>query len=292
MIMTFNQLRMTINQPHPKPVEPEQAETPLSVVVVVVNPQDATAEAILTQSWWDTGDVICYFGAIDGEVSPKAAVVERIARLQRGYTTATGWKLVIDDFEQQELCSRHEAFTLQLKCRYVALALCYSVEDMPPETWLSCCSEAIDSIYRMIGVAHVKNKETVSHWHLAFRCNNEAFPNPHIIGTKTSLSPLLDQNPELKRCILECAKQNLNDLSAKSIYSYEIALPALLKERRAELAIPRFTMAQLLEENQLTKLSMTTVFRWMCRLGFKYKTHRKTYFVDGYEKPETKERQW
>jgi hypothetical protein len=145
-----------------------------------------------------------------------------IARLQRGYTTAIGWKLVIDDFDQQELCLRHEAFTFQLKCRYVSSALRYAVKDMPLKTWLSCCSEAIDSIYRMDGVIHVKNKETVYCWHLAFRCNNEALPNPHIIGTKTS-------NPALKQCIVEYAKQNLNDLSAKIIYSYlhKVALPAL-----------------------------------------------------------------
>ncbi len=280
-----------VNQFHPEQPAAEPAAEPASVEVLVVNdPPNSTADAILTQSWWDTGDAIRYFGAIDGEVSPMEAVVERIARLQRGYTTATGWKLVIDDFDQQELCSRHEAFSFQLKCRYVSLALRYAVEDMPSKTWLGCCSEAIDSIYRMDGVAHVKNKETVSRWHLAFRRNNEAFPNPHVIGMKTSLPPLLDRNPEVKQSIMEYAKQNLNDLSAELIYSYlhEVALPALLNDRRAELVNPTLTMEQLLEENQLTKLSMTTVFRWMGRLGFKYETRRKTYYVDGHEKPETK----
>ena len=75
------------NQLHPGPAEPGQAEPPS---VVVVNLSNVSAEATLTQSWWDTGDVICYFGAIDGEVSPKAVIVE-IARLQRGYTTGAGW---------------------------------------------------------------------------------------------------------------------------------------------------------------------------------------------------------
>jgi hypothetical protein len=56
-------------------------------------------------------------------------------------------------------------------------------------------------------------------WHLAFRRNNEAFPSPHIIGTKASLPPLLERNPELKRCIMEYAKQNLNDFSAEIIYA-------------------------------------------------------------------------
>jgi hypothetical protein len=205
------------NRLHPDPAESEQAKLPS--VLVVVNTPNVTAEAILTQSWWDIRDAIYYFGAIDGEVSPKAAIVERIARLQRGYTTATGRKLVIDDFDKQDLCSRHEAFNFQLKCRYVSLALRYAVEDMPLKTWLGCCSEGNDSIYLMDGVAHVKNKETLLFWHLGFCRNNEAFPNPHIIGTETSLPPLLDRNPELERCINEYAneyaKQNLNDLSAQ-----------------------------------------------------------------------------
>ena len=78
----------------------------------------------------------------------------------------------------------------------------------------------------MDGVAHVKNKGTVSHWHLASRRNNEAFTNPHIIGMKTSLPPLLERNPEVKQSIMEYAKQNLNDLSAELIYSYlhEVAM--------------------------------------------------------------------
>jgi hypothetical protein len=114
---------------------------------------------------------------------------------------------------------------------------------------------------------------------------------------KTSLPPLLDQNPEVKQSIMEYAKQTLNDLSAELIYSYlhEVALPALLNDRRAELVNPTLTMEQLLEENQLTKRSMTAVFRWMGRLGFKYETRRKTYYVARRmknPKPRNIERQW
>jgi hypothetical protein len=68
----------------------------------------------------------------------------------------------------------------------------------------------------------------------------------------------------------------------------------LLKERRAELASPRFTMAQLLEENQLTKLSiMTTVFRWMGRLGFKYETrHTMSTDMKNPKQRNTERQQW
>jgi hypothetical protein len=65
-----------------------------------VNPPNVTAEAsILTQYWWDIRHAIGYFGAIYGEVSPKEAVVERIARLHRGCTTkklggSSSWRIL------------------------------------------------------------------------------------------------------------------------------------------------------------------------------------------------------
>jgi hypothetical protein len=47
------------------------------------------------------------------------------------------------------VCGSHKAFNFQLKCRYDSLALRYAVGDMPLKIWLGCCSEAIDSIYRV-----------------------------------------------------------------------------------------------------------------------------------------------
>jgi hypothetical protein len=146
---------------------PEAEAIPDTVTEVEAN-LDPIAQTILNQSWWDTGNAIRYFGAIDGEVSPTEAVENCITRLQRGHASATGWKLVIDDFDQQELCSQHESFIFQLKCRYVSLALRYALEDMPDKTWMECCQKAVDTVNRVERVAHIKNKETLSRWHLAF----------------------------------------------------------------------------------------------------------------------------
>ena len=142
---------------------------------------------------------------------------------------------------------------------------------MPTKTWLDCCKDAVDSINRTDGVVHVRSKETVSHRHLTFRRNNESFPNPHVHSSKTALPPLLDRYPELAKSIVLYAKQNLNELSAKLLYSYlqEVALPALLQERQAELVDETYTMQQMLGKNRLTKLSLPTIFRWMKCLGFK-----------------------
>ena len=47
-------------------------------------------------------------------------------------------------------------------------------------------------------------------------------------------------------------------------------------------------MFEFLKEPQLTKLSIPTIYQWMCLLQFKYKPQRKCYYVDRHEKPETK----
>ena len=166
----------------------------------------------------------------------------------------------------------------------------YALDEMPTKTWLVCCKDAVDSINRTDGVEHVRSKETVSCWHLTFRRNNESFPNPHIHSTKTALPPLLDRYPELAKSIVLYAKQNLNELSAELLYSYldKVALPAMLEERRAELVNKTYTMAQLLGKNQLTKLSVPTIFRWMKCIDFKYEVQRKIYYVNGHDKPDSK----
>lgn len=77
---------------------------------------------------------------------------KRIEALQKGNVNATGWKLTIDDFDQQELCSEHEIFTFQLKCRYLTLALRCALEDMPDRTWLECCNDALEIVNRTDGI--------------------------------------------------------------------------------------------------------------------------------------------
>jgi hypothetical protein len=80
----------------------------------------------------------------------------------------TGWKLTIDDFDQQELCSNPDIFAFQLKCRCASLALRHALEDMLDKTWLERCNDVLASINRLDGTVHFKNKETVSRWHLTF----------------------------------------------------------------------------------------------------------------------------
>ena len=90
---------------------------------------------------------------------------------------------------------------------------------------------------------------------------------------------MLEQNPDLKQALISFGKENLNELSAKrmSTYLHTIALPALLETKRQELEDDEYGMDKLLEAHGLTKVSLSTIYRWMDKLGFKYKPRRKGY---------------
>ena len=117
------------------------------------------------------------------------------------------------------------------------------------------------------GVQHIKNGETVRIWHQVIRENNECFPNPQVVrrGTGPRLPPMLENNPDVKDGLLKYAKENINDLSAELCLTYlhEVAIPTLVEKRKEELEDDSITVDDILKENRLTKLSLSTVYRWL-----------------------------
>jgi hypothetical protein len=82
----------------------------------------------------------------------------------------------------------------------------------------------------------------------------------------------------------------LNELTVELLLAYlhDKVVPALFEEFRAELECPEYTMYELLQEHQLTKLYVPTIYTWMHLLGFKYEPREKCYYLNGHEKPGTK----
>jgi hypothetical protein len=253
-------------------------------------------------SWWDSSNALCLFGeqvdkndedANDNEEAwdVKAMVRKRIERLRRGHTTVDGWKLTLDDLDTRDICSAHDIFNIQMKCKYLSVALRIALDEMPLLTWRQCCDEAVARVNTWETHKHIKNGETIRIWHHDFRASSECFRNPNVYkrNGKPPLPPMLERNPDFTRSIIGYAKTKLNELSAELLFNYlhTIALPALLLQRQEELADNNFEMTDLLRENRLTKLTLETVYRWLDRLGFKYEARKKGYYVDNHEKPET-----
>ena len=209
-----------------------------------------------------------------------------VDKLKAVFSLHNGYKSIINDNDEKDLMLGHDIFSLQARCRLLSLALRNALEWMLSLTWKQYLSKAIDEINEVDDISYINNPEVLHQWHHRMRHNRESFANPQITRGKATLPPILHNNPDFFKEVLGFAKENLAELSGKAFYNYiyNVALPKLLRTRRKELRRSSFSMAELLQENHLSKLYIQTVYNWLHIIGFKYEVRKKTYYVDGHEK--------
>jgi hypothetical protein len=256
----------TVDEDKEKENKPSQPD-PLATIPL--------SQRIAEQDWWDAPEAYQHFADKKRRIGPDAEMMtaieyaeERIERLKQGFSSPQGWKLVLDDLDARDICTSHDIYGIQMKCKYLSLALRNALRDMGVgHTWEQCCKDAITDISNFEGLNHITSARTIMTWHIQFRASDECFPNPkfHTRYGKAALPPLLEQYPELKQSLVQYATSNLDVLSAELLLAWlhDTALPALLIERRKELEKPTLSMAELLKECRLTKLSIPTIYRWM-----------------------------
>ena len=54
----------------------------------------------------------------------------------------------------------------------------------------------------------------------------------------------------------------------------------------------KLKLKQILITHGLICIRLSTVYRWITRLGFPYAPRKKGYYVDGHEKPATNQYRW
>ena len=126
-------------------------------------------------------------------------------------------------------------------------------------------------------------------WFRQFRDNGESFINAPHRSSLIDKSPAIFQlNTDLKEKFISHARANIYGLTAEVMYDYlhNTLISELIEEEKAETG-EIISKEKLLKQYSLTKLSMDTIYSWMGSFGFKYSPSRKTYYVDGHEKPET-----
>jgi hypothetical protein len=131
------------------------------------------SEAIQNQTWWDSPEAGKLFGEMVRQSSEeeeemvrqfteteltklniREMIEKRIKGLRKGYSTSDGWRNTLDDFDSQNLCSSRDVFNIQMKCRYLVVALQVALDDMPSRTWVECCKEAVKRVNEQEGYEH------------------------------------------------------------------------------------------------------------------------------------------
>jgi hypothetical protein len=72
-----------------------------------------------------------------------------------------GWKLVVDDFDANELCSASDVFNIQMKSKYMSLSLRFPLEEMNAGKWRDCWDEAVEQLDRLEGHQYVTSGKTI-----------------------------------------------------------------------------------------------------------------------------------
>ena len=81
---------------------------------------NSRGKLIVAQSYWQSPEAARDFSEIGNEVEDGESLVEivekQIKKLSQALTLAQGWKLVLDDFDTNKLCTEHDISVIQQRC--------------------------------------------------------------------------------------------------------------------------------------------------------------------------------
>ena len=249
---------------------------------------------IPSMPYWDSPEARKLFRAHDNEDTQQSLRIQ-IEELMKANETESSYVEVIQDGEKMEedTLTAYEKHLIHQKSQLLCISLHLALENMNKWTWNQCCREAIEMAKKM-GVTATKNPKTIEKWYRNFR-EKRKFCVP--LKAKHNLPPFLELNPDVFRAMKEYATSNLATLSVEmmSEYIHHVVLPQMIenevKESNRELDQEN-AREKILKQYGLTKICLSTVYKWIKKLGFNYEPRKKGYYVDGHEKEETVSYRW
>ena len=221
--------------------------------------------------------------------------------MKSAYLSFSGWRQIVDDFDESNTCSQYQIFFLRVKARYLCtfytlLQKHYNSIDKVDDI----ASIAVQTVNKADGLLednsdndeshlYIKNYKTLLDWFRHYRNHNDTFVNPSIASSRAfKLHPFLADNPDVVKEINKYCKKNLSHLTIENLHGYlhETIIPDLITTMKKERNDESFDQEKLFSEYNLKTLAPSTVYTWMEKLGFKYQHHRKCYYVDSHESPE------
>ena len=70
-------------------------------------------------------------------------------------------------------------------------------------------------------------------------------------------------------------------------FVHEVLIKELVENKQEKTNDESITKEDVLQKYKLTSICFQTIYNWMNKFGFKYRPRRKTFYVDGHERPET-----
>jgi hypothetical protein len=198
-------------------------------------------------------------------------------------------------------CTKAEIFEIRQRATFLCHAYQLALANMNKWTWHRCCDETC-RLSNGLGMNQASFYKTVAMSNQVFR-KFECFqhPNPYVQCGKRPLPRLLEVFPDAKDQIIAFGITNLAMLTIEKVHNHIICrvIPRLTKTWMQEndettnesTSFPNDNDAaeenrvhSFLNKHGLKSMSLSTTWRWMRLLGFRYDTRRKSFYVDGHER--------
>ena len=120
---------------------------------------------------------------------------------------------------------------------------------------------------------------------------NDSFLNILPISNAKHLLVLLSDNPEIVHLLKKFCKNNISSLTVKLAHNHidTVIIPEIVKKIAEERNIPHYNMEMLFSKFNFKTLTISTVNKWLIKLGCKYQPQKKSYYIDNHESPENVE---
>ncbi len=243
------------------------------------------AVTLRLQTAWESTEFKNIFRPLGNE-SVEACLVRRISDLVHVNHGERHWIDIVDNHDKDGLCTPDHIFHLRHKCTLLAKIYQIALDLMGNRTtFRTCCLKAIND-YRSLGYDRITSPATIELWNRWFRVN-ENFPCP---TSRKLKEPLLFQLfPIGKQKLLEWVFDHMAELTVTTFRQHLVHtfLPFLKDEMEHALnEVYSASQVAYLERLIANPPSEGTARNWLKNLGFLYDTKKKTFYVDGHEKPE------
>ena len=214
---------------------------------------------------------------------------KQVTKLHKAHFNFDGWKHIVDNPENARLSPKklHNLRIISLylsKLYQLSIEYYSSIPDFNNIAKLAIL--AVNQTYHS-SICVLKDHQTLLRWFRSYR-DNDCFVHFSSNDSADQLPSFLSSNPDTIDSIQKFCRENIQRLTVELLHSHinETIIPDLVKKIQKERNNGEFNEDDLKREHGLESLTISTVNKWMNKLGFKYGSRKKCYYVDNHDSEE------
>ena len=130
----------------------------------------------------------------------------------------------------------------------------------------------------------ITHSETLFCWFILRE--NDCFP--HNPSSKSKTPCFLSENPKVVESFNSYCRTNILTLKVENVHTFiaEKVIPDLVKKIQTERKDEQYIQDDLFNKYNLQKFSLSTTYKWMKHIGYKFVCRKICYYVDSHDSEE------